>query len=404
MAISQITTQIIASIIFLIKQRELKPSRIKLLVFTGTVGKTTLRDAVTFTLKGMGYKVESNDLGYSNEIGILLTALGIAKFSVKNPFDWLNLLRAKNNKERFVCIELGADFYHDIPWFLKHFIPFAVFISGIAEKDWADKIEKTSEGRKKLLESIPEAGFIVYNMDDSPTKRLVETVNIQARKISFSIANKDASAYAHRWSKNIFSLPLEKFFHKEELVEIATNERHHEILLNRPIFEPQLYALLAAIGFSAVLIHGRIPDKLLDNYQFVPQRLQFSKAKNSAILLEDSYKATPLCTFWLLETVANMRAQKKVLIITEMRPLMINSKYFYEKLANMMRFIDMVYFLGPTECWRKIATINNKVEHITMADYPMIAARIIKQTDDNSLILLKGSFRYQLDNLKRLLI
>lgn len=404
MATSQIITQIIARIIFRIKQKELRNSGIKFLVFTGTVGKTTFRDAVAFALKRMGYKVKSNNLGYTNEVGILLTILGISKFSAKNPLDWFKLLRAKNNREGFACVELGADFYHDIPWFLEHFIPFGVFISGMAEKDWADGIEKTLSNRKKLLETVPKTGFVVYNIDDAPTKQLIEETPIQAQKITLSIKNKDASAHVQLWSKNIFSLPVKDFFHEEEFIEVVIGGQPYKIILNRPVFEPQLYALLAALGFSMALSHNQIPEKLFDKYQFVPNRLQFSKAKNDAIILEDSYKATPICTFWFLKTAANIQARKKILIITEMRPLVINSKYFYEKLANIVRFADAVYFLGPTECWCKIVNVNNKVEHITMADYPLIAERIIKQTDGESLILLKGSFRYQLGKLKQLLI
>lgn len=404
MASSQFITQIIASVIFRMKQKELRNPGVKFLVFTGTVGKTTLRDAVAFALKKSGYEVESNNLGYSNEIGILFTVLGITKFSARNPLDWFKLLYAKNNKERFVCVELGADFYHDIPWFLKRFTPFAVFISGIAGKDWAGRIEITSGSRKKLLESIPAAGFVVYNIDNLSTKQLVEEARIQARKITLSIENKDAFAHVQQWSKNIFSLPLKEFFRKEEIIEIIVEGQSHKILLNRPVFEPQLYALLAALGFFVALGHDQIPKKLFDRYQFAPQRLQFSKAKNNAIILEDSYKATPLCTFWFLQAAANIQAQKKILIITEMRPLIMNSKYFYERLANLAHFADAVYFLGPAKCWRKISAVNDRAEPITTADYPKIAERIIGQTDGESLIILKGSFLYRLDKLKQLLI
>jgi UDP-N-acetylmuramyl pentapeptide synthase len=392
MAASQVITKIVANIIFRLKQRELKYPGIKFLVFTGTVGKTTLRDAVVFSLRKTGHIVKSNNLGYSNEIGILLTALGIAKFSAKNPLNWLTLLHAQGDRDVFVCIELGADFYHDIPWFLKRFTPFAVFISGIAEEAWADKIEKTMWERKKLLEVIPASGFVIYNIDNTPTKKLIQEAHIRAQKIPLSAEDKGGSTHIQWWSHAIFSLPIKEFFFQKEIIEAIVNKKSYTIVLNRPVFKPQLYALLAALGFSSALNENKTPEKLFDDYQFAPQRLQFSKAKNDATILEDSYKATPLCTHWFLETAAKIRAQKKILVMTEMRPLTINRNYFYEKLASMMHFADMVYFLGPFEDWQKIATVHKKVEHI------------IKQTDEESLILLKGSFRYRLDHLKKLLM
>ena len=403
MANSQFTTRLIANVIFGVKRKELRNPKIKFLVFTGTVGKTTLRDAVVFGLKKQGYRVESNDLGYSNEVGVLLTTLGIERFSVINFRHWLKVLRAQINEEKFVCVELGADFYRDIPWFLRRFTPTAVFISGVSEEDWVVKAENVTNDRKKLLDSVPKSGFIIYNIDDPPTKRLVERSNISAHKITFSLENQDATLYAKSWSKNIFSLPLREALNKKELIEIIYSDRPYTIFSSKPLFEPQIYAIFAALSFIATINGKRISEGIFDEYKFAPQRLQFSRAKNGAVILEDSYKATPLCTFWFLKAAANTQAQKKILFITEMRPLTLNQNFFYEQLADLVRFAEKVYFLGPAEHWRQIASINKGFLHINVAEYSAVAKRVLQETDKNSLILLKGSFRYHLDYLKQLL-
>lgn len=403
MANSQFTTRLIANAIFWIKRRGLVSPKVKFLVFTGTVGKTTLRDTVAFGLKRKGYGVESNNLGYSNEVGILLTALGIKKFSAKSIHDWFKLFRTNNKKERFACIELGADFYRDIKWFIKRFTPTAVFISGIAEKDWAGKAEHILSDRKKLLESVPKSGHLIYNVDDRPTVRLIEISHILAKKATFSLWNENTSAYVKSWSRNIFSFPLREIFHKKEYIEIIYDGNSCRITFNQPLFESQIYAILAASVFIAALTGDRITEKLFSEYRFSSRRLQFSKAKNNAVILEDSYKATPLCTAWFLGAAANIRARKKILVLTEMRPLTFNNEYCYKQLADMVRFATKVYFLGPSGGWRQIVAVNKDVQHITTGEYPSVAAQILRQTNENDIILLKGSFRYQLDRLKKLL-
>jgi len=75
---------------------------------------------VAFTLKSLGLLVHSNNAGYSNELGIIISAIGFTNFSPKSLPDWFKLLSKKIEPNQFICIELGADFYPDIGWFLKN--------------------------------------------------------------------------------------------------------------------------------------------------------------------------------------------------------------------------------------------------------------------------------------------
>ena len=160
MGTQQILIRIIANAIFFLKKKEFEASKLKFLVFTGTVGKTTLRDTVTYALKSTSAFVQSNDLGYSNELGILLTIFGYSQFSFKKPRAWRSLLKSAIPKEGFVCIELGADFYRDIKWFVKRFSPSAVFISGIVNESWSRNVMEVTKERSFLLRSIPRSGFL----------------------------------------------------------------------------------------------------------------------------------------------------------------------------------------------------------------------------------------------------
>jgi UDP-N-acetylmuramyl pentapeptide synthase len=406
MSAKQIIIRGIASIVFLIKRKEFKTSNLKFLVFTGTVGKTTLRDAMAHTLKGLGIPVFSNKLGYSNELGILLTAMEVQKFSLKNPTDWLNLLKRKVPKEGFVCVELGADFYKDISWFLKRFTPFAVFISSVASEVWSKNMISISHGRQLLLEKIPKSGFVIYNLDDFETVDLIKKSNTLAKAISFSLGKIGSDNTLMGWSKNVYSKNINKIFEADERIDLRVGKKEFNFLLKRSVFEPQIYAILAAFSFIHNIFPSRLKElpNLFKNYKFSTNRLQFFKAKNGALIIEDSYKTIPFSSYWFIDMSKSVIAKKRILVTTEMRPLNFKIEYFYNKLAQKLIHMDLIYFLGPEKYFKILKKDNLKIKRVNVSDYPRIAEEIIKNSSANDLILLNGSYRYGLESIRKLLL
>lgn len=395
--------RLVAHVIAWLKRKELRMGNAKFLVFTGTAGKTTLRHAVTFAGEGLGYRMRSNHLGYSNELGVLLTAFGIQRFSVFALRDWWKILRATLKEETFVCIELGADFYHDIPWFLARVQPFAVFLAGMTREDWVEDGEVIARERRALFAALPREGMVVVNSDDVAAMQLFARSKTRARTATFSLEGQNASVTLVQWSDNARRVPLHDALTKEERVEVSVHGQREQMIFHRPLFTPQLSALLAATAFFATLAPSRTREMLFEHYPFAPERLQWSWAKSGAAILEDVYKATPLCTFWFLRTAAQLQVRKKILVITEMRPLVLQKDHFLDELAHAVEIMDAVYFLGPEEQWQTLHRVNKEIMHITPKDYADIARGILQQTDRDAVILLKGSFRYQLGKLGELL-
>jgi len=407
MSTRQLLNRAVANILFFLKRKEFNAAKLKFLVFTGTAGKTTLRDAVTHALRTSGVPVQSNQLGYSNELGILLTVFGCSEFSLKNPFAWFSLLKKEMPKDEFVCIELGADFYQDIKWFLKKFTPYAVFVGGVARDSWSRDVKDVSEERKCLLEAVPLSGFVFYNVDDPATVELIQESGMAAQAVGISLcAGQNAEVVLSEWSKNVFTRPSVEVFDNNEKIVFSLGGEKVELLLQRSIFEPQIYSVLATFAFVQKLFPNRVTElkKKFEDYQFSKDRLRIFKARNGALIVEDSYKATPLCTFWFLDMSARIPARKRILVITEMRPLTFTVDYFYSKLAHKIGFAERIYFLGPSRYFNILHEHHSQVRHLEKKSYDRVAEEILKNSSHGDLILLKGSFRYELNNLRDLLI
>ena len=397
--------RILADAIFVLKKDALLDDKITFLVFTGTAGKTTFRDAVAMALKKSGHEVESNDLGYSNELGVLLTALGIYNFSPYNPKSWIAVLRNKPAGEKIVCVELGADFCRDIPWFLKKFRPAAVFISEIAGYPWVNNGEKIAVERTMLLEAVPESGAVIYNIDSAPVRNLVDKSRIRARKISLSLENKDSDFFAD-WGKNIYCRDASDIPKNKESVVIVRKNKAVKIDFDRFLFKPQVLAVAAAVGFVETFFHiseGSWND-IFSGYRFSKLRLQAFRSKTGFMIIEDSYKAIPLCTDWFLETAGQVRAEKKALIITEMRPTPIDAAKFYSDIAEKMIWFDAIYFIGPSDKYDLLKKGGLQIECVRKKDYLTVSGEIKRRYGTGDVVFIKGHYGHDLDRLRDLLL
>lgn len=398
----------LAEIFYFLKKKALSKNQIKFLVFTGTVGKTTTRHAVAYALKKAGFEVESGPWGYTNEAGIILSIFGIYNFSFWSLSSWRSFLKARISSEKFVCIELGADFRKDIDWFLKKFRPFAVFINGLSQEEWSRDIQEVLIDKQKILESVPENGFIFFNADDYLIKSLVKKSKIVSSLESISLKEKQASIHLLEWSNLLKTIPVEKILKYREKILLNVRGKKIKFYFPYPLFEPQIYALASGIGFIDIVLKkntlGQNLEDLFKDYVFPPQRLKICYARNGALIIEDSYKSTPHCLNYCLEMVKKIKARKKIIVLTEMHPLRMNIKKIYSKIGESLNFAYKVYFLGRNSIFHCLRNNMAKVEKIENSGFENLAREIFSISSRKDVILLKGAARYQLSKLKNLLI
>jgi UDP-N-acetylmuramoyl-tripeptide--D-alanyl-D-alanine ligase len=97
----------------------LKKYRPTIIAVTGSVGKTSTKDAIYTVLERTGF-VRKSDKSFNSEIGVPLTILGVPN-GWSNPFIWLQnithgleLIFLKSDYPKTLIIEVGADHPGDI--------------------------------------------------------------------------------------------------------------------------------------------------------------------------------------------------------------------------------------------------------------------------------------------------
>ncbi|MEK7213252.1 MAG: UDP-N-acetylmuramoyl-tripeptide--D-alanyl-D-alanine ligase, partial [Patescibacteria group bacterium] len=142
---------------------------------TGSVGKTSVKEAVTAVLSSK-FNVRSNHKNYNNEIGLPLTIIGFEQSPGRSVLGWLlvfgralHLLLVKNkNYPEILALEMGADKPGDIHY-LVDIAPCKVgvltFISH-AHTEFFKTIKKIAQEKRVIISHLSHDDFAVLNFDN----------------------------------------------------------------------------------------------------------------------------------------------------------------------------------------------------------------------------------------------
>lgn len=392
MASFKIFAKIIASAIYLARKRAIKNSQPSFVVFTGTSGKTTARYLVAYTLKKLGYSVISPKIGYTNELGIILATLDIEKASLKKFTTWVSIFKKKIPKNAFICIELGADFRNDIPWFLKRFKPSIVVVTGVDYQHWSNSRRSIVEHRKRLIESAPHNGAVIFGSKNEDVE-MHAVPNLKAKVFRANSSNQ----YTDELTPSYVLNPGNATFNYIG--------RKYSFRFSRYLFQPQIEALASTIAVVDFL--DKLPDlknDFFNNYISPEERLEIHALNSDSLIIADTYKAVPKCTEWLLKTVGRIKCNKKILVLSEMRPPVNDVDFFYGRLSDHLTFFSKIYFVGSSSVYKVLQKKNDYVERVSPGSYEGLSKKIRRELEKNSVVLIKGAEYYNLNSLKRNLL
>src|SRR3989344_1122360 len=153
----------------------------KIIGVTGSVGKTSTKDAIAAALS-TSRSVGKNEKSYNSEFGVPLTILGLGSAWSSLPGWSLNLLLGlwKSTTHYFISktypewlvLEVGADHPGDIGKLVKWLHPKIGVVTGLGGEvpvhvEFFPDVESLIKEKGKLLEALPADGLAVINRDDA---------------------------------------------------------------------------------------------------------------------------------------------------------------------------------------------------------------------------------------------
>jgi UDP-N-acetylmuramoyl-tripeptide--D-alanyl-D-alanine ligase len=147
----------------------------EVVAITGSVGKTSTKDAVYAVLSKITY-VRKSEKSFNSEIGLPLTILGLPN-GWSNPFTWiLNILKGlwlfiwPHKYPKWLVLEVGVGKPNDMRDVAKWLKTDAVIITAIGETpahiEFFNSRKHLIEEKSLLINTLKKNGLLVLNADD----------------------------------------------------------------------------------------------------------------------------------------------------------------------------------------------------------------------------------------------
>ena len=345
---------------------------VRVIGITGSVGKTTTKEVIAEVLN-QRYRTLKNPGNLNNEIGLPLT-----------------ILRLQENHERAV-LEMGFYVPGEIALLCDIASPQIGVITniGTVHAERAGPQEMIAQGKAELVESLPDEGIAILNYDDNRVREMADKTRA---KIFFYGLNPEADL----WADGVEGLGLEgirfRLHYRNEVLYLRVP------LIGRHSVHTSLRA--AAVGLVEGLTWQEIFNGLRSDRAQL--RLVAVRARNGALILDDTYNASPESTLAALNLLDELEG-RKVGVLGDMLELGQYEWRGHEMVGvRAAEVVDELITVG--ERGRMIATAASQAglpdQVIVQFEDSQDAIQYLEEhLRSNDVVLVKGSHGMRMDEI-----
>lgn len=346
---------------------------------TGTVGKTTVKDATEAILRCAGRRVSATAGNFNNEIGLPLTVL------------------AADERTEVLILEMGATHKGDIAHLCRIAPPEVGVLTAVSpvHLDSFGSLEDLAAAKGELAMALPESGSLVSPL--GVPEAAVGPGRTFARRITFG-HGPEAELYATEISELESGLSFELHVRddgaEERAVEVKT-----------PVFGTHLVEpLLAAIGGALAL--GLSPEECargLSRLRRTGLRGEVYRLRDDIVVYDDSYNASPAAVAAVLRygaEGARRQNRRLVAVLGGMFELGAGAREYHREAGRLAEEVgvDLLVCVGDEARWYS-ETFPGEVR--LYEDAEEAAEGLENELRGGDYVVVKGSRGVGLDRLTR---
>lgn len=363
-----------------------------IVMVTGSVGKTSTKDAVAAAL-GSHYYLRASEKSYNSEFGVPLTILG-AKNPWENASAWIRvfqealaLILLPNHYPRLLVLEVGADRPGDLAKILRIAAPDAVVVTKLP--DVPVHVEAYASPQAVRDEEFRPAYALgagcplIISSDDEHAVKMAERLN----------ANVVTVGYAAHSGVRI-DTPIYTDAGMEATGHSCGNT--YTLRAAHALGTAQLYAPAMALALATTL-HMTAEQALegLTAYVPPPGRARVLKGVRGSLLIDDSYNSSPSAVVEALRGLSLVPGNRRIAVLGDMLELGRYSVEEHQKIGRLVReHADMLVTVGSRsqasqQAAQEAGMETECVQGFATAVEAAHALREIVQEGD--VVLIKGS-------------
>ncbi|MEK7554015.1 MAG: UDP-N-acetylmuramoyl-tripeptide--D-alanyl-D-alanine ligase [Patescibacteria group bacterium] len=371
--------------------------RPNIVMVSGSVGKTSTKDAVAEVL-ATRFFVRKSDKSFNSEFGVPFTIFGVPN-PWGNPLAWLSLMKnalalllLPNHYPNMLVLEVGSGKPGDLAQILRIATPDAVVITRLPEipvhVEAYPSPDAVREEEFSPALALHSGAPLIISADDSYA--FDRAVRVSTHIISYGMAD-DASVRI-----------IDADFYEEEgrvvgmRANVKTGTEEGSLVVKGSVGTTQLLpvaaALAAASAFNIPFVEA---VKALENYEPPPGRGRLLRGKNGSTIIDDSYNSSPVAVEEALATLKSFPIRppaggRRIAVLGDMLELGRYSVMEHERVGALaMESADLVVAVGIRS--RVFASVAGGAEVILFDNSQSAVKALPKMIKEGDVILVKGS-------------
>jgi len=399
-------------IIFLLKIESkliLKKYKPKIVGVAGSVGKTSLKDAVALVL-GSHFNVRKSEKSYNSQWGVPLTIIG-AKSAWNNVFGWIGVLfrglfiiLKRISYPQWLVLEMGVGKPKDMDFLLSFVKPNVAIFNATGETpahiEFFEDVEEIKREKAKIIESLTENDVAILNGDDKFIFNLKNKTKAKTLVYGFPEYNSfDNTKELDLWASN-YSVSWDGINFKINYMGTIIPVRMPNVFGRQFVY--------VAMGAIAVGLSQGI--NLVDAVQFLtlfkpaPGRMNLLEGVKNSLILDDTYNSSPAAVKMALETIKELPAKRKIVVLGDMLELGKFAVDEHKKIGNLVKEfgIDMVFAVGPRAKFIYEEALDSGFNPKNIFYFPSTEETgkfLESKIKEGDLILIKGSQAMRMEKI-----
>jgi UDP-N-acetylmuramoyl-tripeptide--D-alanyl-D-alanine ligase len=345
---------------------------LRVIGITGSVGKSTTKEVIAEVLD-QRYRTLKSPGNMNNEIGLPLT-----------------ILRLGPGYERAV-LEMGFYVPGEIAFLCDIALPVIGVVTniGTVHAERAGSQEDIFRGKSELVQALPADGVAVLNLDDPWVRKMAELT--QASVFFYGL-----DPAADLWADEVEGLGLGgirfRLHYRKETLHVRVP------MIGQHSVHTALRA--AAVGLADGLTWQEILDGLRQGHAQL--RLTAVRTGNGALLLDDTYNASPESMLAALNLLSELGG-RKVAVLGDMLELGQYEKQGHEMVGvRAAQVADSLITVGTrghiiATAARRAGLVSRKITEFENDDE--VIAHLRKSLTKEDVVLVKGSHGIRMDRI-----
>lgn len=384
---------IIASFLGLAARAVIHRYHPRIVMITGSVGKTSTKDAVAAALT-TNFLVRKSEKSFNSEFGVPFTILGVGN-PWGNPTAWLKVVKSAlallilpNHYPNMLVLEVGADKPGDLARILRIATPDAVVVTRLPDipvhVEAYTSPEAVQEEEFSPAYALAAGAPLIVSADKPHALEMAKRT--PAHVISYGIS-KDATVHLSHIG-----------FHSEDghvtgmQAQARIDGESHVVAARGSVGTTQVLPLAAALATaSAFGISATDTLAALESYEPPPGRGRLLTGLRDSVIIDDTYNASPAAVEEALTTLKTFpHAKRRIAVLGDMLELGRYSVQEHERVGKLAgAAADLVVAVGIRS--RALAAKVGRTEVLLFDNARIAASALVPLVRAGDVILVKGS-------------